>query len=231
MGAYETFQKLETGILNIVRAADIYAIYIIHKMRQQPISQESIDVILKGDISGLNLIGDLYKPEELRELQEQGHMREIAQQILVATHTALEVYLKAKFDEYYNFRFKKRFSAEQRSTFRSIQDAKRMYRRFFEIHLNLLEFQYYSTNRCNFAPNSCWEAILTIDAARHEIVHGGVSTRYQMDTIMDSWYPFEFVRRWVQLFNFNFDAYIYRGEEYPLVRKHNHLAETKNLQS
>lgn len=68
---------------------------------------------------------------------------------------------------------------------------------------------------------------MTIDAARHEIVHGGVSTRYQMDTIMDSWYPFEFVRRWVQLFDFNVDAYIYTGKEYPLVKKHNRLAEPK----
>ena len=224
MGAFERFENLETGILNIIRAADIYTIHILHRMRQQPVPYDSIDVILKGNgISALNVLGIAYTADELRELQEKGHLREIAQQIVVATHTAFEIYLKAKFDEYYYFRFNEQWTDAKGSTFRSIQDAKKMYQRKFDIHLNLFELDHcrFSTPGCNFNPKSCWEGITTIDKARIEIVHGGVSKKYKMNTIMDSWYPFDFIRRWVALFNGNFDPYIYERLEYPLVKEHN----------
>lgn len=223
MGAFETFENLETGILNIIRAADIYAIHIVYRMRQQPVPHDSIDVILKGNgISALNVLGIAYTADEMRELQDKGHLREIAQQILVATHTAFEIYLKAKFDEYYYSRFNEQYTAERRSTFRSIGDAKERYRRNLKIHLNLFEFDdYFSTPGCSFNPKSCWEGITTIDKARTEIVHGGVSKKYKINTIMDSWYPFDFIRRWVALFNGNFDPYIYERREYPLVKEHN----------
>jgi hypothetical protein len=220
MTAFETFEKLEKGILNIIRAADIYAIYILHRMRQQPVPHQSIDVILKGNgISVLNLLGTLYTADDLRELLEKGHVQEIAQQILVATHTAFEVYLKAKFDEYYRFRWNEQFPDETGSTFRSIQCAKKSYRKFFRIHLNLFEIHsYFSTPGCNFQPKSSWQAITMIDKARIEIVHRGISEKYKMNTVMDSWYPFDFTRRWVTLFDANFDAYIYEGHAYGLVK-------------
>lgn len=233
--AIEGFRTLESGILNIIRAADIYAVHVIHKMRGRSIPHETIEAILDHKkVSGFNVLGVTYTPEELQRLREEGHFREIGQQILVATHTALEGYLKNKFEEYYRFRLRgvdevvisqslKRFN------FRSLNNIEKAYKDVLRIHLRFFEIDYYTSEGCNFQPGSCWKALQLIDSARHEIVHRGESETYTISSLMDSWYPFEFTRGWVDLFDANFDGYLYQGMETPLIQEYRQRADSAGI--
>ena len=96
------FDELERGIRNIIKAADIYALHIISDYRNTEPDSKTIDKILKSDaLSLLACIGSSYHEHELSEFEKNGQMRNIGQQIVLATYTALEVYLIEKFKEYY----------------------------------------------------------------------------------------------------------------------------------
>jgi len=102
--AFGIFQIQEKGILNIIRAADIYAIHILAKLRETEPDRDLIGRILKGNkISGYNKRSIHYGKGELTQLQKGGHLKEVGQQIIVATYTAYESYLISKFKEYYSF--------------------------------------------------------------------------------------------------------------------------------
>jgi hypothetical protein len=234
--ALHTFNRLEEGILRIVRAADLYAVHYVHEvMRGTPIPTGLIDAILKEKkISGFNVIGMSYTRQELRQLSDERHFQEIAQQILVATHTALESYLISKFEEYYRFRLQGveeeviRQSLE-RFHFRGIEEIKSNYLDLIGIHIPSFEINYPSTDGCNFQPASCWEAIQLIYKARNEIVHRGESSTYPLNTLMDSWYPFEFSRRWVALFDANFNSYLYEGHETSVIKEYRQRAKAAGI--
>jgi hypothetical protein len=88
----------------MIRAADIYAIHILAKLRATEPDKDLIGRILKGNkISGYNVSSIHYGKGELAQLQKGGHLKEVGQQIIVATYTALESYLISKFKEYYAF--------------------------------------------------------------------------------------------------------------------------------
>ena len=57
-----------------------------------------------------------------------------------------------------------------------------------------------------------------ISDARNEIAHTGKSSKYKIVTLMDSWYPFDFVRRWVACFDVNFDNLIFYNRETKLIK-------------
>ena len=234
--ALETFNRLEEGILRIVRAADLYAVHIIHEiMKGESIPTGLVDAILKDKkISGFNVLGISYTQQELQQLVDDRHFREIAQQILVATHTALETYLVSKFEEYYRFRLAGVDESNIRQSlarfnFRGLEDIKTNYLDLIGIHLPSFEIDYPTTDGCNFQPMSCWAALQLIYRARNEIVHRGESVIYPLSTLMDSWYPFEFSRRWVALFDGNFNSYLYEGRETRLIREYRERARGAGL--
>jgi hypothetical protein len=224
--AIDRFRELEQGVLGIVRAADIYALHVMAKIRRQDLDSEAVNSILSGKkISGFNLAGSLYTKHELALLEEEGHFREIGQQIIVAAHTALESYLILKFREYYrhlSISVSKEIVEETlaRINFRCLDDFKNAYKSFFKIHLPSFDVQFYTSSGCNFCPTNSWQALNLVYQARNDIVHKGESTRYKVASLMDSWYPFEFVRIWVAAFDVNFDSYIYDNKETKLYREH-----------
>jgi hypothetical protein len=228
--AIEKFHELEQGVLGVVRAADIYALHVMAKIRGQDVDMAAVNSILSGHkVSGLNLVGSAYAKSELKTLEEAGHFTEIGQQIIVAAHTALESYLILKFREYYRY-----LSASvnqdiveetlSRINFRCLDDFKKAYKDFFKIHLPSFDIDYHSSNGCNFMPKNSWEALRLIYEVRNDIVHKGLSVDYKVTSLMDSWYPFEFIRRWVSGFNANFDSYVYDNRETKLYREHKHRA-------
>ena len=230
MKAIDKFSELERGILGIIRAADLYALHTMSKLRNTEPDNQSISFIMNGTkISGFNLVGEAYTKEELLTLKNEGHFTEIGQQIIVASHTALEIYLILKFKEYYRYHFSTSDEALveeslKQFSFRSLKYFKELYKKFFNIHLPSFDIDYHTSHGCNFQPKNSWEALELIYGARNNIVHKGKSTDYQVSSLMDSWYPFEFTRRWVTLFDTNFDLLIYQKTETRLYSEHKQRA-------
>jgi hypothetical protein len=233
--AIEQFHAQEQGVLGIVQASDVYALHIIANIRNTNPDMNVINSILSGkSISGLNIAGDLYTKDELRLFEKEGHFKEIGQQIIVATHTALESYLILKFREYY-----RHLSSSSDTTlveeslklisFRSLEDFKKLYKKFFKIHIPSFDIDYYSSKGCNFQPKNSWEALNLIYNARNDIVHKGYSVEYKVTSLMDSWYPFEFIRKWVTSFDANFDSYIYQNKETQLFLEHKERAKKSGI--
>jgi len=224
--AIEEFNKLRRGVLGIVKAADVYALHLIASIRKEEPDIEGINsIITKGKVSVLNITSQMYSKSELEILENEGHFTEIGQQIIVATHTALESYLNLKFQEYYRFlSFDSKESLVEetlnRIRFRSLKDISKAYFKFFGIHIPSIDINYYGANDCNFKPINSWEALRLISDTRNDIVHKGCSSDYKITTLMDSWYPFEFVMRWVDQFNLNFDYFIYEGKETKYYSNH-----------
>lgn len=230
--ALEIFSIQEKGILNIIRAADIYAIHILAKIRAVNPNMGLITRIIRGNkISGYNLNSIHYSKDDLAQLQESGHLKEIGQQIIVATHTALESYLISKFKEYYSFLtigVEPRIINEslKRIRFRDLKEIKGHFQDIIDIHLPSFDIEYFSDAKCSFHPKDSWEAINIINSARNEIVHQGTSNSYIVNTLMDSWYPFDFTRRWVTSFDANFNSFICDKHETHLIKEYKLRKET-----
>ena len=225
--AIEAFNIQEKGILNIIRAADIYAICLLAKFRGVDPNMEQITSILEGNrITSYNLMSMHYSKDEFIQLKEKGHFREICQQIIFQTYTMLESYLILKFKEYYFYLTSKTThkiinESLKMFNFRSLTDLKRNYNDILDIHLPSYDFDYfYSDDKCSFKPKDSWEAINIIAKARNEIAHQGISSSYIANTLMDSWYPFDFIRRWIGSFDVNFNMLIYENRETGLIKEY-----------
>jgi hypothetical protein len=224
--ALAAFEKNVRGILNIIKAADIYTLHIIALYRNSEIDKELIKKIIKSDaMSLLTCDGWSYQKNELIALEESGYIKNVVQQIVLATYTALEIYLIEKFKEYFRY-----FLRDQDATFveeilkiirfRDLEEFNRYYYKLLKIHLSSFDIEYYSDDRSSFCPKKSWEALLMIEKARNDIAHFGESKVYKVITLMDSWYPFDFVCEWVRTFDVEFDHMIYRGKESTMIKKY-----------
>jgi len=224
--ALEAFHIQEKGILNIIRAADIYAICLLAKIRAFDPNMEQIAEILEGNkITLYNLMSNHYTKYELNHLKEKGHFREIGQQIIFQTYTMLELYLISKFKEYYLFMTSAgpnniMHESLKRFSFRNLSDIKRNYYDIIDIHLPSFDFDYLLDEKCSFQPKDSWDAINIIAKARNEIAHQGYSISYPVCNLMDSWYPFDVTRRWIDLFDANFNILIYKKYETNLIKEY-----------
>lgn len=220
------FEAHARGILNIIKAADIYALHIIAVYRNTEVDKKLINKIIKSDaISPLVFDRWSYRDNEIAALKETGHIRNIGQQIVLATYTALEVYLIEKFKEYYKYFLKDKDAifvenSLKRFSFRNIEEIGEHYFEILKIHLPSFAIKYYTTDKCNWRPNNCWEAIHLLKKVRNQIAHTGKSTDYKIITLMDAWYPFEFVCEWVRTFDVEFDHMIYRGKESAIIKEY-----------
>ncbi len=226
--AIEIFASLEFGILNLVKAADLLTIHLISNHRHTELPQDIIQSILNGpNVSGFAVWGGTYKPDEIAMLEQSGHVRQVGEQIVLATYTALEVYLIQKFKEYYAHVLRDKTSdlvqnMLKRFSFRSLDEIKQHYSEILEIHLPSFDVEYFSDELSHFQEKDSWSAIILLSKARNEIAHFGVSTSYRVVSPMDPWYPFDFARRWVYQFNDNFDLRFYHGYNETMQRPTKH---------
>ncbi len=217
--AIEIFASLEIGILNLVKAADLFTIHLISIHRQTELPQELVRNILNGpNVSGFTIWGGTYRPDEIAMLEQSGHVRQIGEQIVLATYTALEIYLIQKFKEYYAHILQDKTSdfaqnMLKRFSFRSLEEIRTHYSEILDIHLPSFDIEYFSDELSQFQQKDSWSAINLLSKARNEIAHSGTSSSYRIISPMDSWYPFDFVRRWVYQFNANFDSHFYNGHK------------------
>lgn len=220
------FESHVRGILNIIKAADIYALHIISDFRNAEVDRKLINKIMKsGAVSNLNIFACSYRADEIKTLEKGGHIKNIGQQIVLATYTALEVYLIEKFKEYYKHYIGDKDSdfiqnSIKRFSFRNVEEIKRHYFEILKIHLPSFEITYHTTEECNWCPESAWDAVLLIEKTRNQIAHSGKSINYKIITLMDSWYPFDFVCEWVRTFEVEFDNLIYRGKESAAIKEY-----------
>lgn len=220
------FEAHARGILNIIKAADIYALHIIAAYRNTEVDEKLIKKIIKSNaISPLVFDSWSYRDNEIAALKETGHLRNIGQQIILATYTALEVYLIEKFKEYYKHSLKDKNAdfienSLKRFSFRNIEEIKKHYFEILKIHLPSFNTTYRTAEKCNWHPKDCWEGILLLEKIRNQIAHTGKSNDYKIITLMDSWYPFDFVCEWVRTFEVEFDHMIYRGKESAAIKEY-----------
>ena len=216
MKAIDLFDDLEKSILHIIGAADLYAIHLLASSRKEEPSMELVQNILGGKrVSSLTVLGMPYTEAERKELEGSGILRGIGNQIVLATYTAFESYLINKFKEYFRFRFRGA-DAEmvakvlEKLSFRSLEGITKLYKDVLDIHLPHFEIdRYFIGSSSSFNPQGTWEGIKAIEKTRHDIAHEGKAKNYEIGTLPDAWEPFEFVRRWVQLFDVNFDLLVY----------------------
>ena len=179
--AKAVYESVEKSILDMFKAADIYALHLLSKFRNSPPpTNDTIESIVNGSSSLLRLTGALYTKAERQLLEKDGHLRSIGQQILVASYTAVELYLINKFQEFFRNTLAGvpdafvEASIEQLS-FRSLKDISKLYFNFYNIHLPSFDIKFHTVEESNFRPNTAWQALQLLSTARNEIVHRGES--------------------------------------------------------
>ena len=224
--AFKSYMDLVTGIMTLVNAADIYTVHLLSNHRKVPVSLDLIESILEeNNISGFTLVGEAYTKEDISMLDKTDRLRRIGEQIVLATYTAVEVYLIDKFKEYYSFRTIELAPSFVESTltrfsFRDLREINKHYYEVLGIHLPSFDIDFHSSKLSNFQPPDSWAALNLLAQARNEIAHHGKSKSYRVTTLMDSWLPFELARGWVAHFNLNFDKMIYDGQESELIKEY-----------
>ncbi len=145
MQAMTLFKELEQGILQTIKAADIYAIHLtaIHR-NSKPNQNQITDIITNNKISGLTLLSMFYTKSEKIAFQTNGHLVNIGNQIMLATYTALEFYLINKFKEYFQYYLKDANKSNSESilgklSFRSLDNIRDLYRDLLGIYLPQFE--------------------------------------------------------------------------------------------
>ncbi|OGW28961.1 MAG: hypothetical protein A2X59_00590 [Nitrospirae bacterium GWC2_42_7] len=231
--AISLYKELEDGIMQTIKAADIYAIHLTAiGRRKEPNQQQIVDIIMGNKISGLTVHGMFYTESEKNDFQAKGHLVNIGNQILLATYTAFEFYLINKFKEYLRYYSQDADNLKiealfKKLSFRTLDNIKTLYKDILGIYLPQFEMRSFAIDPdSSFKPKSTWEGgIKIIEKARHEIAHKGKSINYKIRLLPDAWGPFDFVRRWVNLFDVNFDLLIYEGKTTQLIREYKKRVE------
>jgi len=217
--AYEAFIESEKGILNIIRALDLYATHVLAKIRGEDCPEDTVTAIMSGHkISALNLSIISLTDDEKRIIRKEGYFVEVGEQIVVATQAAFENYLISKLGEYYRFHLRyceelvaKASEEKLLSGLNALSRIKIAYKSILGIHLPSFEIEFEFNPESNFCPSSSWGAICLIDKQRHAVVHCNSERPFRIETLMDSWFAFDFIRMWVSQFNAYFDHQIYEG--------------------
>lgn len=224
MKAIERFGELEEGILHVIKAADVYLICVISEMRGESVNAELIQEIIAGKkVSTFVLFSGACSMKERQELYQKGHIRGIGSQVVLATYTALEVYLREKFEEYLRHKLQgiNADAVLKRCSFRSLDNIKNLFREFLGIHLPLFELSYITVDEgSSFKPGKTWDGIKSIEEARHDMAHLGTVKRKNINLVSDMWDRFDFARRWVASFDANFDSLVYEGRRTSLIREY-----------
>lgn len=236
MKAIRLFEAHEKGILRTIKAADLYALHLLAIDRNEQPNQELIRAIItEHKISSLTMLGMGYTKSEKKKLEESGELRGIGQLILLATYTAFEDYLVNKLKEYIQLDLKGNKSelVLDHLPCRSLENIKKLYSNILDIHLTKFEMdkegKYFLEVSSPFYQKQTWESIELINKARNDIAHKGHTDKYAMHLLSYAWDAFEFVRRWVSLFDANFDHLIYEGKATSLVRQYKKRVEKTRI--
>jgi hypothetical protein len=228
--ALQVFREQQDGIRKLIAAADLFTLIGVMDHRgEQPSPQLVKGLLETTSMTGFAVLGAAYSADDLVWIERNGSVQKLGQQIIVSVFTAVEWYLANKFGEYYQHVLQSKNDALvertlthlQKTVARSLEDARRMYRVFLGIDIRHFDLDYASTtDGCSFIPEDGWHALNLISDARNEIVHTGHSSSYAIRSLTDAYYPFQFARDWVELFDANFDTLLYEGWKTNLIQKY-----------
>lgn len=226
MKAFGLFESLRKGILLQFEAAGIYCESLFAIINDRPIDQNHFRKLINEPvISGLSMFEQFYKDSDFEYLEKNEKMKYFGQQILLSVYTVLEIYFIEKFKEYMSYRLSNLDSSLQSNiidkivrSLRSIDDIKESYYKYLDIHLPSFDIkEIFTQPRCSFKPPDAWNAIIILSKARNEIAHSGIAQSYKVTTLLDCWYPFEFINYYIPLFDANFDSLLYKNRKNRLI--------------
>lgn len=222
MKAIDRFNQLEQGILQVIKTADVYHLCLVAELRQERPDLELIGKIIRGNaVSTLAMLGETLSESERKQMATKSYVQGITSQIVLATYTALEIYLSDKFREFFRFKLSG-VNAEGvlgKLSYKSLDNLKDLFKDVLDIHLPQFEMSHIIVDKhSSFKPKDTWAGIKEIEKARHSVAHNGIDSVKHFALLSDAWDRFDFVRRWVVQFDANFDCLIYEGRQSPLIR-------------
>ncbi len=224
MKAKDYFDNQVKGILSQIQVLDIYFLNLINIIRKQPAESGAIKNIIDASlISGYNLLETLYTQEEFEYFEKNEKIKYAGQHILYSIYTAIENYFIEKFREYFIYKLantdnKLTERILKNISFRSLKEIKNNYSDYLDIHLPFFDVDYLTQAKCNFHPKNSWEGLLLLSDIRNDVAHNGMTDKYKISTLMDCWYPFEFVRNYIMYFDTSFDELFYQGRKTRLIQ-------------
>lgn len=224
--AYSAFSKNAASIESLLRAADIFCQHVLALSRSQKPDLALIEkIITEKGLSTLHFSWRFFMTsQEHEEFDQAGHLRRMCEHIVFASYVALESYLISKFREYFDHVFsaiesKPRSSLVERLSFRNLEEIKRQYSELLNIRISAFEPDLGVLDEVVwFQPKNSWEGLKLLEKVRNELAHIGEVRSYNIFVLVDAWSAFDFVRSWVDLFEVNFNEFIFEGRRTKLVR-------------
>lgn len=216
----QSFNQTCDSILSLIRCADIYGLHTLSLLRDEIADHTLIEKIIKDKEVSLHAHSWQWtmREEEREAFDKDGHLRSICEHIVFASYVAVEAYLIEKFKEYFSHLYKAPDQERQALlvkgfSFRSLEEIKKLYSRFLGIGLAQFNHPQVSTYAEAewFDPSSCWEGLLKLEACRHQLAHGGRMNSENLVVLVDAMSVYQFSRRYVNLFDANYNDFIYNG--------------------
>lgn len=163
----------------------------------------------------------------------------IVNQLLVATWTIVEVYLKAKFEELLRHKYAGSDSHlidlvlkdVNVHTFDRLKDKYVDYLSIFLTEYDL-DTIFETRNRTIDSKKTSWERIRLIQEVRNDIAHNGTQTILGELYPSDLWGLFEFVRNWITSFDTNFNILFYEKRSTTVIKEYQQrVADLAKLKS
>lgn len=218
----QSFDQACDSVLSLIRCADIYGLHAISLFRGEIADPNLIERIIKDKEVSLHAHSWQWtmREEDREEFDKDGHLRSICEHIVFASYVAIEAYLIEKFKEYFNHMYKAPDQGRQelmvkRFSFRSLDEINKHYSKFLGIGLAQFNHPQVSTYAEAewFVPSTCWEGLLKLEACRHQLAHLGRMDSGNLVVLVDAMSVYQFCRRYVSLFDANYNDFIYKGHK------------------
>lgn len=219
--SYDAFHQRCESILSLVRCADVFGLLALSAMRQQDPNLSLIERIIKenGASTTAYTWQWIMTIDERQEFGEKGHLRAICEHIVFASYVALEAYMLGKFQEYFLYLYRAPDSEKldtllKRISLRSLDEINRHYKKFLNISVSDFDHPQVPVYEEApwFHPSSCWEGLKQLESCRNHLAHTGKMRNVKLVVLVDAWSVFEFCQRYVELFECNYNMYIYEGK-------------------
>ncbi|MBU3005379.1 hypothetical protein [Paraglaciecola arctica] len=210
MNPEQIFNKHQDSLMNLLRAADVYALLKIDDLRG---TDEEIktakEVIAKSGSSHLIHSKHFFLSKDEQNLFEKDeYVSGVCQHVVQSCYTAIENYLT----NFFIIQLKLKLNDETMSeailkniSFRSLDWIKKHYKTFLGINLASFNHNDISTYEESwFHPRDEWNGLTILSQVRNEIAHEGYCKSYSIHYPVDAYAVIHFIKRWVMFFDIKY---------------------------